>query len=95
MRCSRRVDTFLLKTVGALIVVNKYMDLHKLAFVLLIVGGLNWLLVGLLGWDISHYLGGMDSMASRTIYILVGLAALYELMTHRGVCKNCTPAQSA
>ena len=48
MRCSRRVDTFLLKTVGALIVVNKYMNLHKLAFVLLIVGELNWLLVGLL-----------------------------------------------
>lgn len=67
--------------------------MHKLAFLLLVVGGLNWLLVGVLQWDISRFLGGMDSMVSRIIYVLVGLAAVYELAMHRGNCKVCTPSQ--
>lgn len=69
------------------------MNMHKLAFLLLVVGGLNWLLVGVLQWDISRFLGGMDSMVSRIIYVLVGLAAVYELAMHRGNCKVCTPSQ--
>jgi uncharacterized membrane protein YuzA (DUF378 family) len=67
--------------------------MHKLTFILLVVGGLNWLLVGVLGWDISRFLGGMDSMVARAIYILVGLSAVYEVVTHKGNCKACTPAQ--
>ncbi len=67
--------------------------MHKLTFILLVVGGLNWLLVGVLGWDISRFLGGMDSMVSRAVYILVGLSAVYEIVTHKGNCKACTPAQ--
>lgn len=66
--------------------------MHKLTFILLVVGGLNWLLVGVLGWDISRFLGGMDSMVSRAVYILVGLSAVYEIVTHKGNCKACTPA---
>ena len=65
------------------------MNLHFVSFILLIVGGLNWLLVGLLGWDIGDFLGGMDAMASRIIYILVGLAAIYEIATHKKNCKGC------
>ena len=55
------------------------MGIHLLAMILLIVGGLNWLLVGLVGWDVGMLFGGMDAVISRVIYILVGLAALYEL----------------
>lgn len=69
------------------------MNMHKLAFVLLVVGGLNWLLVGLLGWDISRFLGGMDSTLSRVVYIVVGLAAIYEVAMHKGNCKACSPSQ--
>ena len=50
-----------------------------LAKLLLIIGGLNWLLVGLFGWDIGMLFGGMEAMVSRVIYVLVGVAALYEL----------------
>ena len=67
--------------------------MHKVAFVFLIVGGLNWLLVGLFGWDISRYLGGMDSTAVKALYILIGLSAVYEVVTHKGSCKHCTSAQ--
>lgn len=50
-----------------------------LAQLLLIVGGLNWLLFGLFGWDVGQLFGGMDALVSRVVYVLVGLAALYEL----------------
>ncbi len=64
-------------------------NLHSLTFILLVIGGLNWLLVGLFNWDISQLLGGMDSWISRLIYILVGLSAIYEIAMHKAMCKNC------
>ena len=64
--------------------------LHMVTFTLLVVGGLNWLLHGLLGWDIGSYLpGGMAGWTARVIYILVGLSAVYELATHKKNCKMC------
>ncbi len=65
------------------------MNMHKVAFILLIVGGLNWLLVGVVGWDVSRFLGGETSVLSRAVYILVGLAAVYELVSHRECCRAC------
>jgi uncharacterized membrane protein YuzA (DUF378 family) len=54
--------------------------LNIVALVLLIIGGLNWLLVGLFEWDlVGGLFGGMDSVLSKIIYILVGLAAIYSL----------------
>ena len=61
-----------------------------IAFILLVVGGLNWLMVGIFGWDISAFLGGMDSMLAKIIYIAVGLSAVYEIATHKSSCKMCT-----
>ena len=66
---------------------------HMIAFLLLVVGGLNWLLFGLIGWEIGAWLGGPDAVASRVLYILIGLAAIYELCTHRASCRHCdTPS---
>ena len=64
--------------------------LHKIAFLLLVIGGVNWLLVGIFGWDIGSLFGGMDAVVSRIIYILVGLGALVEIFTHKHNCKSCT-----
>lgn len=69
--------------------------IHVISFILLIVGGLNWLLVGLFQWDISALLGGMDSMLARTIYVLVGVAAVIEAVTHKSACKHCESAPEA
>ncbi len=63
--------------------------MHKLTFILLVVGGLNWLAFGIFGWDVGQLLGGMDSLASRVVYIVVGLSAIYELATHRANCTQC------
>ncbi len=60
-----------------------------IAVILLVIGGLNWLLVGVWGWDISRWLGGMDSTLARAIYVLVGAAAVMELLTHSKRCKEC------
>lgn len=66
--------------------------LHIIAFILLLVGGLNWGVWALTGWDVGQLLGGMDSAAARVVYVLVGLAALVEIATHKGNCKACAPS---
>ncbi len=54
--------------------------LDIIALVLLIVGGLNWLLVGLFEFDlVASIFGGQDAILSKIVYILVGLSALYCL----------------
>lgn len=53
--------------------------LSMVALALLIVGGLNWALVGLLNLDLIAALFGPMTTASRVIYVLVGLAAVYAL----------------
>ena len=50
-----------------------------IALVLMIVGALNWGLVGAFNFDLVAALFGQMTMASRIVYILVGIAALYGL----------------
>jgi uncharacterized membrane protein YuzA (DUF378 family) len=50
-----------------------------ISMILLIVGGLNWGLVGLGDIDLVATLFGDGSALSRIVYVLVGLAALYSL----------------
>jgi len=65
--------------------------LHYVAFTLLVIGGLNWLLIGLFDWGVATIL---PMMVTKIIYILVGLSAVYLVFTHKKDCKNCetTPA---
>lgn len=63
---------------------------HMIAFALLIIGGLNWLLVGLFQWDVGELFGGMDAIVSRVIYVLVGLSAVYLAVMHKHDCKECS-----
>jgi uncharacterized protein len=51
-----------------------------IALVLMIVGGINWGLVGLLNIDLVATLFGTMSTASRVVYALVGIAALYGIV---------------
>ena len=70
-------------------------ELHMIAWGLLIVGGLNWLLQGLFRWEIGDLFGGMGSTLSRLIYILVGISAIYEVATHKKTCKMCDKGTAA
>lgn len=53
--------------------------LDWIALILLIVGGLNWGLVGLFKFDLVAAIFGAMSVVSRIVYILVGIAALYSI----------------
>jgi uncharacterized membrane protein YuzA (DUF378 family) len=64
-------------------------SLHKISFILLIIGGLNWLLVGLFGWDVGMLFGGQMAIISKIVYVLVGLSAINEIIIHKSICKDC------
>jgi len=57
----------------------KLNSLQWIALILIIVGGLNWGLVGLFDFDLVAAIFGMMSALSRIVYILVGLSAIYTL----------------
>lgn len=67
-------------------------SLHMVSFVLLIVGGLNWGLTAL-GWNVVEMLLGTWPLVVKVVYVLVGLAAIYEVVTHKQNCKDCVVAQ--
>jgi uncharacterized membrane protein YuzA (DUF378 family) len=64
----------------------KTMDV--IAAVLLVIGGLNWGLVGLLGFDPLSALLGELSGASRVLYALVGVCAVYQAFTWKQIQKR-------
>ncbi len=70
------------------------MKIHMLTFLLLVVGGLNWLMVGLFKWEIADLFGGQSNMISRAIYLVVGLAAVYEVVMHKKNCAVCTKPEA-
>ncbi len=50
-----------------------------IAFIIVIVGALNWLLVGLFGFDLVAAVFGTMSVWSRIVYSLVGLGGLFMI----------------
>lgn len=76
------------------------MKLHGAAFILLIVGGLNWGLVGLGGffggnWNVVNAILGSWPVVEWLVYVLVGLSAVYEIATHKDKCRDCGSGASA
>jgi uncharacterized protein len=69
--------------------------LNALAAILTIVGGLNWGLVGLFKFDLVAAVFGMQfgevNLASRIVYTLVGLAALYLATRLRTLISTSEP----
>lgn len=57
--------------------------LKNVTFILLVIGGLNWLLVGLFDFNLVTAIVG-DNTVADIIYIIVGLSALYQVFTYWG-----------
>jgi uncharacterized membrane protein YuzA (DUF378 family) len=54
---------------------------NLITLLLIIIGGINWLLVGAFQFDlVAAIFGGQDGALARIIYVLVGLSALYQLV---------------
>jgi uncharacterized membrane protein YuzA (DUF378 family) len=66
--------------------------LDVIAAVLLVIGGLNWGVVGLTGSDIVGTIFGNLSPVSRTVYLLVGIAALYQAVQWKAIQHRWQPA---
>ncbi len=56
-------------------------SIYMIAMILVIVGGLNWGLVGFFNFDLVAAIFGVMSFLARTVYVLVGLSALYLAFT--------------
>lgn len=55
--------------------------LDRLALLLVIIGAINWGLIGFFQFDlVAALFGGQDSWLSRIVYSLVGIAGLYSIM---------------
>lgn len=61
--------------------------LTMVAWILLIIGGLNWGLVGALDTDLVAKIFGAGTTISRVIYILIGLSGLYGIYV-MSTCKD-------
>ena len=69
--------------------------LDVIAAILLVVGGLNWGLWGAFEFDlVAAIFGGNTAPLARVVYVLVGLAALYQAASFRAIQKRwgVTPA---
>lgn len=66
---------------------------NLIAFILLIIGGINWLCIGLFQFDfVAGIFGSQAAVVSRIIYSLVGIAALYLIyvaIAKRGNIELC------
>lgn len=60
--------------------------------VLLVVGGLNWGLVGLANFDLVAGIFGDMSGLSRVVYALVGLGAFYQILQWKAIQKRWSMA---
>lgn len=67
--------------------------LHMVAFTLVIVGALNWGLVGLFNFNLVTTILGATGLET-IVYILVGASAVYLAMTHMNDCKTCSAKKS-
>lgn len=56
--------------------------LDTVALVIVVIGGVNWGLVGLFDYNLVDSLFGVGSTLSRVVYVLVGVAALYTLVAY-------------
>ena len=69
-------------------------SLHAVSFVLVIIGALNWGLVGLGGfaggdWNVVSMVLGSWPAVEWIVYVLVGLSAVYLVFTHKRDCRMC------
>lgn len=62
--------------------------LDWITLILVIVGGLNWGLVGFFGFDLVAAIFGDMTMISKIVYDLVGLSAVYVLFASFGYAKK-------
>ena len=67
--------------------------LHLITFILVVIGGLNWGLIGLGGfmsqnWDVVNMILGSWPQVEWLVYVLVGLSTVWLLVMHPKECRT-------
>jgi hypothetical protein len=73
---------------------------HKIAFILTIIGGLNWGILGVAAFfghdlNIVEWIFGSIPWLLNLVYVLVGISAIVLLFGHKKECKTCESTPSA
>lgn len=64
---------------------------HQVTYILVIVGAVNWGLVGLLNLNVVNLVLGSMPVVEKLVYVLVGLSAVYDIaLMHKGYCMYCS-----
>lgn len=66
--------------------------LDVIAVILIIVGGLNWGLVGIFSFDLIATIFGIMSVVSRIVYILFAIGAIYQIVFWNAIKKRWHPS---
>jgi len=71
--------------------------LHKIAFILVAIGGLNWGLIALgtymgSNWNVVNLILSSWPSIENLVYLLVGLSVLALLFSHKKDCRDCNPS---
>jgi uncharacterized protein len=98
-RGAKRVILLVADHYPALTISHNHMKgLHAISFILVIIGGLNWGLVGLsqlvngaMGWNVVNMILGSWPMVEGIVYVLVGLSAIVLAAGHKKDCRACMP----
>jgi len=64
-----------------------------IAYILVVIGGINCGLIGFFSWDLIAAIFGDMSSVSRIIYALIGLAGLYVLVKLFSDCNASMPSE--
>lgn len=68
---------------------------HVVSFALVVVGAINWGLVGLFDFNLVELVFGAVPWLERLIYVLVGVAGVVLIFTHKTDCRVCAGAAVA
>ncbi len=64
-------------------------EVHMVTYILVIVGALNWGLMGLFDFNLVNMILGSIPVLEKLVYIAVGASAVYEFAIHMQTCKLC------
>ncbi len=70
-------------------------NLDVIVALLLVIGGLNWGLVGFFKFDLVAGIFGNGAWLSRIVYALVGLSAVYQAMQWKAIQRRWLPSSTS
>jgi len=68
--------------------------LHSVAFTLVLVGAVNWGLVGLFNYNLINVFLSSVPGVEKLVYIVVGVAAVWLAVRHGQDCRTCTEGKA-